>query len=221
VDVRDLPVLASADLFEVREEATPEHHHPQERADPVVVDAALDQLPLPAPLGQLVHLEGALVVDESVVRDQEQHLAERETLVRLLGVVHRFVVRQRKVASANCDLAHVNCVDEVTESDEIDPPKRERVPIVEVVDERRRIVLLALAAVRSTEQARQRPFLAVDLELKNAMEPLLDIAPVQARQRDEQRLTQSERGNSHRGICPRLAAGCNRSVRHQSWPTRA
>ena len=181
MDIRDLPVLAPAHLFEVCEEATPEHHHPQERADPVVVDAALDQLPLPPPLGQLVHLEGALVVDQSVVRDQEQHLAEREALVRFLGVVHRFVVRQRKVASADRDLAHVDRVDEVTESDEVDPTKRERVAVVEVVDERRRIVLVALAAVRRTEQARQRPFLAVDLELKDAMEPLRDIGPVQPR----------------------------------------
>lgn len=147
VNVRDQPVFSHPFAFKVSEEPPSQDHHAQERADAVVVGAVLNELPLPAAAGKLVHLQRALVVDEPVVREGEKHLVEGDAFERVFGIGDHLVVGEDEVLTPYGDFSRVNAVDEAAELVHIDAPKREGVAVVEVVDEGGRVVLLAWAPV--------------------------------------------------------------------------
>lgn len=81
-------------------------------------------------------LEGAVVRDEAVVREQDEHSGERDALERLFGVVDRLVVDVNEITAASGDLVLVHCTDEVAQLVEIDALQREGVAVAEEVVER-------------------------------------------------------------------------------------
>lgn len=101
--------------------------------------------------------------------EQDEHLVERDTLERLFGIVHRLVIKSNVVAAPSCHFAGVDAIDELSKLVDIDAPEGEGITVAKVVMESGRAVLVKRVAVRRCLEARDRPSVAVDLDLEDAM----------------------------------------------------